>query len=145
VKIINQKSEIRNALRKKKAVTPEELKDRTKEFALRIMGLVDALPKTTAGRTVGGQLLRSATSVGANYRAACRGRSKAEFIGKLGIVIEEADESAYWLELIIASQMLPEQRASALLTEAGELAAIITASVKSASANQKSAIRNQQC
>jgi four helix bundle protein len=128
-----------------KAMTPEELKNRTKEFALRIMGLVDAMPKTTAGRTVGDQLVRSATSVGANYRAACRGRSKAEFIAKLGIVIEEADESAYWLELINASKMLPEQRVNALLKEANELAAIFTASVKSASANQKSTIRNKQC
>ena len=75
-------------------MTEDELKERTKKFALRIIKLVDALPKTTAGRAIGGQLVCSGTSVPANYRAACRGRSKAEFIAKLGIVEEEADESA---------------------------------------------------
>jgi len=75
-------------------MTVEELKERTKKFALRIIKLVDALPKTTTGRAIGGQLVRAGTSVPANYRAACRGRSKAEFIAKLGIVEEEADESA---------------------------------------------------
>lgn len=78
-----------------------ELKDRTKRFALRILKLVAALPDTVQGRSVGGQLVRSGTSVGANYRSACRGRSKAEFIAKIGIVEEEADESGFWLELIM--------------------------------------------
>ena len=76
-----------------------ELKDRTKRFALRVMKLVAALPNTVVGRAIGGQLVRAGTSVGANYRAACRGRSKAEFIAKLGIVEEEADECAFWMEL----------------------------------------------
>jgi four helix bundle protein len=80
------------------AMNAEELKKRTKLFALRILKLVAALPNTLQGRTVGGQLVRAGTSVGANYRAACRGRSKAEFIAKLGVVEEEADESAYWLD-----------------------------------------------
>ena len=79
----------------------QELKERTKRFALRVIALVDALPKTTAGRAIGNQLVRSGTSVGANYRAACRGRSKAEFAAKIGTVAEEADESAFWMELIM--------------------------------------------
>jgi len=84
----------------------DELKKRTKRFALRILKLVAALPNTVQGRTVSGQLVRAGTSVGSNYQAACRGRSKAEFIAKLGVVEEEADESAYWLELIIEGQLL---------------------------------------
>ena len=82
------------------------LKQRTKAFALRVMKLVGALPETSAGRTIGIQLVRSATSVGANYRSACRGRSKPEFVAKLGIVVEEADECGYWLELIIDGELL---------------------------------------
>ena len=81
----------------------EELKARTKKYALRIIKLVEALPKTTTGRTIGNQLIRSGTSIGANYRAALRARSKLEFIAKLGIVVEEADESAFWLEIIITT------------------------------------------
>ena len=84
----------------------DDFKKRTKQFALRILKLVEALPNTVAGRTIGVQLVRSGTSVGSNYRAACRGSSKAEFIAKLGIVEEEADESAYWLELIIEGALL---------------------------------------
>src|SRR6266571_1871525 len=87
-------------------MTEDELKKRTKQFALRILKLISALPNTTAGRTIGNQLARSGTSVPANYRAACRGRSKAEFISKLGVVEEEADESAFWLELIIEGGLL---------------------------------------
>jgi four helix bundle protein len=79
----------------------EELKRRTKAFALRVMTLVDHLPNNSKGRVLGDQLLRSGTSLGANYRAACRSRSTAEFISKLGNVLEEADESAYWMELIV--------------------------------------------
>jgi len=87
-------------------MTEDDLKKRTKLFALRILKLVAALPKTLAGRTIGGQLVRSGTSVAANYRAACRARSKAEFISRLGVVEEEADESALWLELIMESQLM---------------------------------------
>ena len=79
----------------------QDLKERTKQFALRVMRLVDALPNTPKGRAIASQLVRSGTSVAANYRAACRGRSKAEFIAKVGIAEEEADETALWLELII--------------------------------------------
>jgi four helix bundle protein len=110
-----------------------ELKNRTKQFALRVLKLVAALPKTTEGRALGGQLVRSGTSVGANYRAACRGRSKAEFIAKLGIVEEEADESAYWMELITDGGLLSGRRVDGLWKEACELTAIMAASRLSAS------------
>ena len=108
----------------------EDLKNRTKLFALRIMKLVDALPRTTTGRAIGGQLIRSGTSVGANYRAACRGRSKAEFAAKLGTVTEEADESCFWLELIIEGKLLADRLVTPLLDEANELTAVFTASAK---------------
>ena len=120
-----------------------ELKERTKKFGLRIMKLVDALPNTTSGRAIGNQLIRSGTSVGANYRAACRGRSKAEFIAKLGIVIEEADECGFWLELIMEGNLLPNTQVQPLFKESDELTAIFTASVrtsKSKTPNPKSSI-----
>lgn len=120
-------------------VTPEELKDRTKKFGLRIMKLVDALPQSTAGWAIGKQLISAGTAVGANYRAACRGRSKAEFTAKLGVVIEEADECGYWLELIMDGELLPRDKVQPLHQEANELAAIFVASVRTAQ-NQQSAI-----
>ena len=110
----------------------DELKKRTKKFALRILKLIDALPNTTAGRTVAGQLARSGTSVAANYRAACRGKSKPDFISKLGIVEEEADESQFWLELIIENEMIKPTLVEPLKQEAGEIVAIMVASRKSA-------------
>ena len=118
----------------------KKLKERTKQFALRVMNLVDALPNTISGRAIANQLVRSGTSVGANYRAACRGRSKAEFIAKLGIVIEEADECEYWLELIIDGELLPKNKIQPLQQEAHELAAIFVASIRTA----KSTITNQK-
>jgi four helix bundle protein len=125
-----------------------EMIARTKQFALRIMKLVGALPKTVQGRAIAGQLMRSGTSVAANYRAACRSRSKAEFIAKLGTVEEEADETAFWLELIIEGALLTAPQIQPLLTEALELVAITAASKKTASstlaklqiANRKSQI-----
>jgi four helix bundle protein len=113
----------------------DDLKKRTKQFALRILKLVGALPNTVQGRTIGGQLVRSGTAVAANYRAACRGRSKAEFIAKLGTVEEEADESAFWLELIIEGGLLKEKVVQPLFTEAGELTRIMARSRLSASRN----------
>lgn len=118
----------------------QELKQRTKQFALRVMKLVGALPEDSVGRTIGSQLIRSGTSVGANYRSACRGRSKAEFVAKLGVVVEEADESAYWLELVIEGELLAATLVEPLLQEANELTAIMVASRKSA----KSSIENQK-
>ncbi len=99
--------------------------------------LVDSLPKTTSGITIGNQLVRCGTSVGANYRSACRGRSKAEFIAKLGIVEEEADESEFWLELLIDGKTVKKELVEPLLMEAGELTAIFTSSIKSAKKKSK--------
>lgn len=113
-------------------MTEDDLKKRTKQFALRILKLVAALPKTVAGRTIGGQLARSGTSVAANYRAACRARSKAEFISRLGVVEEEADESAFWLEMIIEGELMKRAVVEPLWIEANELVAIMTSSRKSA-------------
>ena len=103
-----------------------ELLTRTKAFALRILKLVDHLPRTTSGRAIGNQLVRSGTSVGANYRAACRSRSRAEFAAKLGLVAEEADETVYWLKVIRDGNLLPSNKLSGLLKEADELTAIFT-------------------
>ena len=111
----------------------EDMKLRTKKFALRIMKLADSLPLSPSGRTLAGQIVRSETSVAANYRAAGKGRSKAEFIAKLGIAEEEADETQFWLELVIESGIVPSTRLEPLLQEARELTAIIAASRKSAS------------
>ena len=113
----------------------DDLKKRTKQFALRILKLVGALPNTVQGRAIGGQLVRSGTAVEANYRAACRGRSKAEFIAKLGTVEEGADESAFWLELIIEGGLLKEKVVKPLFTEAVELTRIMARSRLSASRN----------
>ena len=113
-----------------------DMKMRTKRFALDVIHLIGQLPKTTEARAVGNQLIRSGTSVGANYRAACRGKSKADFIAKLGIVEEEADESCYWLEIIIDGSILPSERVEALLKEANEITAIIVASRKTAGASK---------
>ena len=97
------------------------------------MKLADALPRTRSGNAIGNQLVRSGTSVGANYRATCRARSKAEFVAKVGVVEEEADESGFWMELIIEGALLPAGKVSPLLKEAGELTAIMAASRISAS------------
>ena len=124
-----------------KVVRSADLKARTKQFASRVIKLVDALPRTIQGRAVANQIIRSATSVAANYRAACRARSRAEFIAKIGVVEEEADETAFRLELIIDSALLTQTRVRPLLTEAGELVAIMAASRKSALGNRKLAVQ----
>ena len=122
-------------------MTERELRDRTKQFALRVMKLIDALPRTIQGRAIANQIIWSATSVAANYRAACRAWSRAEFAAKIGVVEEEADETAFWLELIIDSASLTEAKIRPLLAEAGELVAIMAASRKSALGNRKLAVR----
>ena len=109
-----------------------ELQDRTKQFALRVLNLVDALPRTAGGRAIAMQLVRAATSVGANYRSACRARSRAEFAAKLGIAVEGADESLYWLELVRDGNIVPESKLSSLLKEADELTSILASGRKSA-------------
>ena len=116
----------------------EDLKRRTKAFAIRIIHLVEALPNTSTARVIGNQLLRSGTSVEANYRAACRARSQAEFIAKIGVVEEEADESVYWLELLIEATVLPVVKVQDLLDEANELTAIFAASGRTAKERQTS-------
>lgn len=123
-------------------MTERELLERTKQFALRIFRLVGALPQTIQGKAVAAQLIRSGTSVAANYRAACRARSKAEFVAKLGVV---EDESAFWLELIIETDLLSLGKVKPLLIEAREIIAIMASSKKTAAKskieNRKSAIR----
>ncbi len=121
----------------------QELLGRTKMFALRSLRLVDHLPRTMSGRAIGNQLVRSATSVGANYRAACRSRSRAEFAAKLGVVAEEADESVYWLELISEGKLLAEAKVTDLLKEANELTAIFTSARRTSSQNQTSKLKPQ--
>ena len=118
-------------------MTSEELKFRTKKFALRVMNLIETLPNKMSGKVVANQLLRSATSAGANYRSACRSRSKVEFISKIRIVEEEADESLYWLELIKESGLVKEVRISELIEEASELTAIFTSIGKTSKQNLK--------
>ena len=108
------------------------MKERTKQLALRVMKLVSSLPKTVEGSVLGKQLLRSGTSVGANYRAACKSRSKAEFVSKLGIVEEEADECGFWLELIMEHGLMPRGRVEPLHRETEEITAIVAASRKTA-------------
>ena len=111
-------------------MTQTEMKRRTKQFALRVMNLVEGLPETNAGRVIGRQLLRSATSVGANYRAACRAKSTADFIAKLAIVEEEADESMYWIELLIESGQVKENLLTDLLDECNQIVSIVVSSIK---------------
>ena len=108
----------------------EDLKRRTRQFALRIIRLVQALPKGRVPDVIGGQLLRCGTSVGANYRAACRAKSAADFVAKIAIVEEELDESVYWMELLIEAGLVKAQRLGALLKEADELLAISVSSIK---------------
>ncbi|MEP6602667.1 MAG: four helix bundle protein [Spartobacteria bacterium] len=114
-----------------------ELKQRTKKFALRILDLADSLPQNRSGNVIAGQIVRSGTSVAANYRALCRAKSRADFINKTSIVEEEADESCFWLELLIERQLLSAKRVQPLLKEANELTAIFVASRKTASLRQK--------
>ena len=114
------------------ASQPEQLRQRTKQFALRIVTLFQALPNSDVTKTLGRQVLRSGTSVAANYRAVCRARSKAEFIAKLGIVLEEADETAFWLELLMEAGVVPKPRLENLLTETNELVRIFAASRQTA-------------
>ena len=108
----------------------QAFKQRTKKLALRVIELVEALPKTKTAEVIGRQLLRCATSVGANYRAACRGKSTADVLAKLAIVEEEADETLYWLELLVESGTVEENRIAELIKETNEITAMIVASIK---------------
>jgi four helix bundle protein len=110
----------------------EKLKERTKRFAVSLIRLFRNLPKTEEARLVGRQLMRSGTSVAANYRAAGRARSRAEFVAKIGIVVEEVDETVFWIEMLSDADILPAQATRDLLKEANELLAIFAASLRTA-------------
>ncbi|HWA10381.1 MAG TPA: four helix bundle protein [Opitutaceae bacterium] len=113
-------------------MTEDDLKRRTKEFALRVLKMAETLPDRGAGRVLSGQIMRSATSVAANYRAVCRAKSRADFVSKLGMVEEEIDETAFWLELTVDAGLLPWNRLAELRGEADELTAIFVRSLKTA-------------
>ena len=115
----------------------EEFKGRTKRLALRVIKLVQALPKDLVAQKIGDQLLRAGTSVGANYRAACRARSTADMIAKLKIVEEEADETLYWLELLVESGLIPEAQLVSLMTETNEILSMTVASITTLRKRQK--------
>ncbi len=118
-------------------INESQMKERTKQFALRILKLADALPKTRSGNAIAAQIVRSGTSVAANYRALCRAKSRADFINKTSIVEEEADESCFWLELLVDAGLLGAQEVQPLLQEASEITAILVASRKTAVARQR--------
>jgi four helix bundle protein len=123
----------------------EELKSRTKDFALRVVKVFRSLPNSAEARVIGHQMLRSGTSVAANYRAACRARSRADFISKLGIVEEEIDETGFWLEFLVDTGIVRRQRMNALIDEAKELTAIFGASRRTAKAgNRQSEFGNRK-
>jgi four helix bundle protein len=115
-------------------MNPEELKERTKKFAIQIIRFVDALKQSTSTNVLSKQIIRSATSIGANYRAACGARSKAEFIAKLQITREEADETLYWLEIL--REVVDNNIIKDLINECDELTAILTSSLKTSRNNQ---------
>ena len=117
----------------------EEFKARTKAYALRVVRVVDALPRDNVSRTLGNQLLRSGTAVGANNRSAVRGRSTGDFISRMGIVEEECDESLYWLELLIDAGRIKAGRLKNLMQEGGEILAITVASIRTARRGQRRA------
>ena len=131
-------------------MTPDEMKQRTRRLSLRIVRLVESLPKTRTADVIGRQLLRCGTSVGANYRAACRARSRADFAAKMGIVEEEADETVYWIELLVDCGLLKQSRVDELMAETNEIIAMVVSSIRTARANghrpggSKSAIRIPQ-
>ena len=124
-------------------MTKEELKKRTKQFALAVVRLAELLPNSRTGNTIGSQMIRSCTSVAANYRSACRARSNADFISKITVVEEECDETLFWLEFISEAGLTDYEKLEQLIAEANELTAIFTASGKTAKQNNpKSPIRN---
>ena len=111
-----------------------EMKNRTKQFALRVLKLAEALPSSRSGNVIANQVMRSATSVAANYRALCRAKSRADFISKTSVVEEEADESSFWLELTVDADLMTAAQLQPLIKEADEITAILVASRKTAAA-----------
>ncbi len=122
----------------------DTLRARSKQFAIRVVKLFRALPSKAEARVIGNQLLRSGTSVAANYRAACRARSHADFISKIGVVVEERDESIFWLEMLVDIGIFPAKRVAGLLDEATQLLAIFEASQNTAKRHVEPAIVNRQ-
>jgi four helix bundle protein len=114
-----------------------EFKRRTKDIALRVIKVVESLPKNSVAETIGKQILRSGTSIGANYRAACRAKSTADIINKLSIVEEEADECMFWIELLIESEIMPEQKLKPLYSDVNEIVAMIVSSIKTLRASKR--------
>jgi four helix bundle protein len=129
-------------------MNPEDLRTRTRAFALRIIRLAESLPNTPTAKVIRNQMLRCGSSVGANYRAACRAKSKADFVSKMGTVEEEADETMYWMELLIDAEIVNGDRVADLLDEADQILSIVISSIKTAKGfgptNPQSAIRNQK-
>ncbi|MEB3233356.1 MAG: four helix bundle protein [Leptolyngbyaceae bacterium] len=111
-------------------VNEQQFKARTKQLALRVIRLVEALPQKTSGFVIGKQLIRCATSVGANYRSACRAKSRADLIAKLSIVEEEADECLYWMELLVEAKLIEEEKIKKLMAETNEIVAMTVSSIK---------------
>src|SRR5438876_6735481 len=130
--VVNAEGGTRNAEQRGESLPPRDLRERTKAFALAIVRLVDALPRSRAADVIGHQLLRAGTSVAANYRSARRARSRKEFLAKMGIVEEEADESSFWLELLEEARLVTSERVVELQREAGQLVAITIASIHTA-------------
>ena len=125
-------------------MTPDDFKKRTKAFALRCIRLAESLPESATGRVIARQLLRCATSVGANYRSACRAKSRADFIAKMRIVEEECDESLYWMELLIESDKMGAVLLNDLMKEADEILSLVVASIKTARSRKESPTSNPQ-
>jgi four helix bundle protein len=122
-------------------MSAEDFRKRTFQFAVRTVRLVQDLPKTDAARVIGNQVLRSATAVGANYRAAARARSRADFIAKMGIVEEECDETLYWLAMLVEVQLISADRSKEIRAEGNAILAIVVASIRTARGNVKRAVR----
>jgi len=126
-------------------MNPEDMKARTRAFALRIIGLAESLPNTPTAKVIRNQMLRCGPSVGANYRAACRAKSKPDFVSKMGTVEEEADETIYWMELLIDAEIVKRPRIADLLDEADQILSIVISSIKTARGfPRQAAIRNPQ-
>ncbi len=122
-------------------MSTDDFRKRTFQFGIRVVRLVQALAKTEVACVIGNQLLRAGTAVGANYRAAARARSRADFVAKMGIVEEECDEALYWLEMLVELQLVDEGRLKDLRTEANEILSIVVASIRTARGNAKRAVR----
>jgi four helix bundle protein len=127
------------------SVNPDELKARTRSFALRVIRVAESLPETPTANVIRNQMIRCGSSVGANYRAACRAKSKADFVSKMGIVEEEADETIYWMELLVDAGIVKRVRIATLLDEANQILSIVISSIRTAKGirvNPHSAISN---